>query len=458
MEFSKTSQFPVNVEALFDWHERPGAFQRLAPPWQSVRLLKHVGGIQDGAQVDVETRVGGIPQTWKMRHCEYVYAKQFVDVMHSGPFKAWRHEHRFSAVGDGCSELTDHLSIEPLGGALGGRLQSGFLKGELTQVFNYRHSLFLEDMKRAQRLGPPALSGKVLITGVSGMIGRALAAYLQTRDYAVVGVSRSGRSPWPGVEVVKWDPEQLSITSGALSDVEAVINLAGESILGPWTHKKMEAIQKSREDAAQTLITGFEAAGVWPKVWVNASGTGFYGPQPGQAVDESSASGAGFLAHVCRAWEGVLEPVRKHSRVISARLGTVMSPAGGALSMMLPIFKMGGGGVLGNPKAVMPWIALDDAVYALEHLLYEPVSGPVNFVSPEVLTQAELAKTLARVLRRPSWLPAPAGVLKTLLGSMAKEIFLIDQQVSPKVLEDTGFVYSKANFEAMLKHSLGLVA
>ena len=457
ISFSKKSEFPVSVEELFAWHERPGAFARLAPPWQSVELVKHEGGIRDGAKVHVQTKVGGIAQTWKMRHEGYIANERFIDVMESGPFSSWKHQHLFSeGPSEHSSILEDKLEIKPLGGAVGDWLQSGFVHSELEPVFNYRHTLKREDLKRAKTLGDLAFSGKVLITGVTGMVGRAVAAYLQTRGYHVLGVSRSRRGPWPGLETVAWDPAKTTIDPSALEGVEAVINLAGESILGVWSHEKTRRIKASREQGALTLLKGFEATGHWPKVWINASGSGFYGPKTQGTVDESNESGSGFLAHVCRAWEDILEPARAHSRVITARLGTVMSPAGGALGLMLPVFKLGAGGVLGHPKASMPWIGLDDVVYGMEHLFYTDSTGPVNFVAPEILTQRALAKTLGKVLKRPTILPAPAGLLKQTLGSLAKEVFLIDQRVAPKVLESSGFEFTAASFEEMLIRSLGL--
>ncbi|MEM7711976.1 MAG: TIGR01777 family oxidoreductase [Cyanobacteria bacterium P01_A01_bin.68] len=457
IEFSKKSEFPVGVEKLFDWHERPGAFGRLAPPWQTVKLTKHSGGIRDGAQVEVDIKVGPVPQTLKIRHEGYIYGERFVDVMESGPFHSWRHEHLFeSTEHPERSVLHDKLNIEPLGGALGNMLGGGMIERELDQVFTYRHWRLLEDLKRANSLSELPFTGKVLITGVTGMLGRATAAYLQTRGYSVLGVSRSGRGPWPGLSCLAWDPEKKSINASDLEGVDAVINLAGESILGPWSQNKMKRIRSSREDAVATLIQAFEQIDSWPKVWINASGSGFYGPQTDGPVSESNESGAGFLAHVCRAWEDALTPIRDKTRVVFTRLGTVMSPAGGALNLMLPVFRMGGGGILGNPKAKMPWIALDDVVYGFEYLFYRDVEGPANFVSPEILTQAHLTRTLAKVLNRPAFIPAPAGVLRTVLGSLAKEVFLIDQNVKPSVLSDIDFQYSSESFEACLRNSLGI--
>ncbi|MGB0370772.1 MAG: TIGR01777 family oxidoreductase [Opitutales bacterium] len=456
INFEAQSEFPVSVETLFDWHERPGAFARLAPPWQTVRLVKHEGGIRDGARVEVETRVAGVPQSWKIRHEGFDYGKRFVDVLDSGPFRAWRHEHLFSHLAETRSSLEDRLKIEPMGGGFGNWLQAGFLRGELKQVFKYRHSVLKADLERAKAMGDPAYSGKVLVTGVTGLLGKAVAGYLQTRGYQVVGVSRSGRSPWPGIETIAWDPDNQLIDSGALDDVDVVINLAGESILGAWSQSKMKRVRSSREKSASTLIHAFESNGHWPKLWINASGTGYYGPKPSGAVSEQSESGTGFLAHVCRSWEGILDPIRKRTRVVSARLGAVMSPGGGALSIMLPVFKMGGGGVLGNPDAKMPWIALDDVVYAMESLFYKDVEGPVNFVSPHKITQRDLAKVLSKVLRRPSLIPAPESLIKMTLGSLGKEVFLIDQDVDPEILQTSGFEYSHSSFERMLKHSLGI--
>jgi uncharacterized protein len=194
-----------------------------------------------------------------------------------------------------------------------------------------------------------------------------------------------------------------------------------------------------------------------PKVFVSASAVGFYGDRGNELVDEGTGPGRGFLADVCKEWEAATRPAADAGvRVVNVRLGVVLSPRGGALPMMLRPFRVGAGGPVGTGRQYMSWIAIDDAVGAIEHLLRaEPMRGPVNLVAPEAVTNAEFTKTLGRVLRRPTVLPVPAFALRLLLGEVADEMLLASTRVRPSRLLDSGYRFRHPRLEAALRHLLG---
>ena len=455
MKFERSIELPVSAETAFAWHERPGAFIRLRPPWQQTHLLAHKGGIKRGACVSIETKLGPLEQRWEIEHGEFEQGRLFTDRLLEGPFKSWQHRHVFEPISEKLSTLHDRLEIEAPLGAIG-RLGEPFLRDLLSRVFAYRHRLTLEDLMRGQAWGKAITNGTVLIAGITGTIGQALAGYLQTRGYRVAGLSRSGKSPWPGLDMYDWDPAEGRVAQDLPNDVAVVINLAGESIIGRWTTEKRRRIIESRTRPIEVLSAFLKDRGIEPDLWINASGVGYYGPRGESVFGEESPLGSGFLAEVCRDWEAAAMTNDVAKRTIAGRFGVVMSAAGGALKQMLPAFNVGAGGPLGNKAAYMPWITLLDLVYALEHCMQHPeISGPVNFTAPGAVTQAGFARALGKAVKRPAFLPTPAAPLKLVFGDMATETLLIDQQVEPSVLKQTGFRWSFPEIEDALKFELG---
>ncbi|MCH2155865.1 MAG: TIGR01777 family oxidoreductase, partial [Opitutales bacterium] len=252
------------------------------------------------------------------------------------------------------------------------------------------------------------------------------------------------------------DPAEGRVAQDLPNDVAVVINLAGESIIGRWTTEKRRRIIESRTRPIEVLSAFMKDRGIEPDLWINASGVGYYGPRGESVFGEESPLGRGFLAEVCRDWEAAAMANDVAKRTIAGRFGVVMSAAGGALKQMLPAFNVGAGGPLGNKAAYMPWITLLDLVYALEHCMQHPeISGPVNFTAPGAVTQAGFARALGKAVKRPAFLPTPAAPLKLVFGDMATETLLIDQQVEPSVLKQTGFRWSFPEIEDALKFELG---
>ncbi len=298
---------------------------------------------------------------------------------------------------------------------------------------------------------------KIIVSGASGLVGQRLVPALHSQGHEVVRMVRSRAKSGP--QAAYWDPESGTIDPAAILGCEAAINLAGESIAaGRWNEKRKQAIYQSRVDATATLAQTLASLELRPRVLVNASAVGYYGPRGAEWLDESGNSGGGdFLSGVCRAWEDATEPALAAGvRVVLARFGVILSGQGGALAKMLTPFRLGLGGVIGSGRQYMSWIAIDDVVGAILHCLnHAELTGPVNVVAPHPVTNAEFTKALGRVLARPTIFPMPAFVAKLAFGEMGEELLLAGQRVRPAKLDRSGYGFQYPELEAALRHLLG---
>jgi uncharacterized protein (TIGR01777 family) len=296
----------------------------------------------------------------------------------------------------------------------------------------------------------------VAVSGASGLVGGALVPALAAAGHRVVRLVRPG-SPPAAAETVRWDPAAGTIDAAALEGVYALVHLAGESVAaGRWTPERKRRIHQSRERPTRLLAEACARLARPPRVLLAASATGYYGDRGDETLTEASASGAGFLAEVCRAWEAATEPAaRAGIRVVNLRIGIALSRQGGALAKLLPPFRLGVGGPVGSGRQWMSWIALDDLISAILHALAtDSLAGPVNAVAPHPVTNREFGRTLGRVLRRPAVLPLPAFAARLMLGEMADELLLASQRIRPMRLEATGFAFRYPTLEGALRAAL----
>lgn len=454
-EFHKRVRVPVPVTELFAWHERPGAFLRLSPPWDKPEVVSHVGGIRDGARVELRVHAGPIPTTWKLEHRDYIANQQFRDVLLEGPFTSWVHTHGFAPDGEQASVLDDHIAYElplgPLGDAVGG----GFAASTLRRVFDYRHAVTLGDLERhAEFAHRPRL--RIAITGATGFIGSQLAAFLSTGGHDVIRIGRGAVRP--GVVDVSWDPHRGQLDGRALDGVDAVIHLAGASIAERWSAEHKRAIRDSRVEGTSLLAHTLAGLSRKPRVLLSGSAIGVYGSRNDEVLDERSSFGNDFLAEVGRAWEGATAPAQRAGiRVVHLRTGIVQGAAGGALAKQAPLFKLGLGGPLGSGHQWVSPIALDDHIGAMYFcLMRDDIEGAVNLVAPAAVTNQQFTTVLADVLSRPALAPAPAFALRLALGrEMADATVLASQRVVPGVLQAKGFRWRHESLEQMLRFELG---
>lgn len=291
----------------------------------------------------------------------------------------------------------------------------------------------------------------VAVTGSSGLIGAALVAALEAAGDRIVRLVRSGPAR-PGT--IRWDPAAGAIDAAGLEGVDAVVHLAGESIgASRWTAAKKARILNSRVDGTSLLAATISDLRSPPRVLVSGSAVGFYGDRGDELLTEGSGPGTGFLAGVVRRWEDAARPAADAGvRVVTLRSGIVLSPRGGVLGTLLVPFRLGLGGRLGSGRQWTSWITLDDEVAAIVHALrHESLSGPVNAVAPNPVTNAELTATLGRVLRRPTVATVPPVALRAALGADAARELLGSQRVAPDALARSGFRFGDPELEAALR-------
>jgi uncharacterized protein (TIGR01777 family) len=455
--FRHETRLPFPPDEVFAWHARPGAFQRLAPPWATITVRERSGTIRDGDELSLEFERGPLKFTWRFRHRDFADGRSFTDEQISGPFQRWVHQHVFEPDGQGGTRLIDEIHWEPPAAGVDA-LATPVVERELERVFGFRalrlnHDLTLHGRWRDR----PRLA--VAITGASGLIGSALRAFLTTGGHRVAPLVRSAEQARREPGSIPWSPERGEIAPDALAGIDAVVHLAGEPLvqLPRWTAEKKKRILESRvrgtELIARAVATQHQDG---PRTLLSASGIGYYGNRKDEVVTEESGPGKGFLAEVTKAWEEATRRARGAGvRVVLHRAGPVQSPAGGMLEKILIPFRMGMGGRVGSGKQYVPWVDLDDVMGIMLHVLMTDLEGPINVCSPHPVPNAIFADTLGRVLGRPSLVPVPALVVKTALGEMGEETLLWGQRGKPARLLKSGYTFLLEGLEESLRFQLG---
>jgi uncharacterized protein len=291
---------------------------------------------------------------------------------------------------------------------------------------------------------------KALITGSSGMVGSALVRFLTGRGWDVVRLVRSD----PQGSDILWAPHNGHIDLEGAGQIDAVIHLAGENIAaGRWTKARKASIADSRIDGTDLLAGALTRLSNRPKLLISASAVGYYGHQGDRIVDETHHRGEGFLAELADDWESATDPVVAAGvRVVFLRFGMVLSKSGGALGRMISPFSCGLGGVIGSGRQYMSWVALDDVLGIVGKIIDDPnISGPVNAVSPQAVTNREFTKTLGRVLGRPTLARMPSFAARLLFGQMADELLLKGVRAAPSVLAEAGYQFQHPDLEGALR-------
>ena len=445
-------------ESVFAWHERPGAFERLTPPWTKVRVLESNGGIGEGGRRVLRVKYGPSAYRWELRHTGYRRGERFVDEQVSGPMRRWRHEHLFEPTEDGGTRIVDRLDIELPAGA-GAGFAPNLVKRELGRFFAFRYRRLQADLDRhAEHGGAPGL--RVGVSGASGLVGSALCAFLETGGHDVLRFTRrhgeaAGSS---GGSRAYWNPAAGEMDEKALRGLDAVVHLAGAPIAqGRWTPDRRRAIRLSRTRGTALMSRALARSSSGPRTLVSASAVGYYGNRGDQRLDESAKSGRGFLADVCREWEGATEAAAKAGiRVAKMRIGPVLSPAGGALGQMLLPFKFGVGGRIAAGRQYFSWIDADDLTAAIHHVLRDGrLGGAVNATAPNPVPNAAFTSALGRALGRPTLVPVPSLAIKAAFGQLGTEVLLWGQRAIPAKLIDSGFRFEFEGAEDSLAHQLG---
>jgi uncharacterized protein (TIGR01777 family) len=446
LQYSSVVDAPI--AEVFAWHARPGAFARLSPPWQPMRLITEAASLRDGRAT--LALPGGLRWVAVHQPDDYDPPRRFVDAIGGDGLATlpariavrWRHTHDFEDVGDGRTRVIDRLDT-PVPGSL------------LRPMFTYRHRQLADDLA-AHRLAAENGLGPVTIavTGASGLVGSALTAFLSTGGHRVIRLVR--RTP-RGDDERKWNPDDPD--PGLFDGVDAVIHLAGASIAGRFTEKHRHAVRHSRIGPTSRLAEALGRMSPRPAVFISASAIGYYGSDRGDDIlTEDSHRGDGFLADVVADWEAATAPAEQAGvRAVQVRTGIVQSPRGGTLKLMRPLFTAGLGGRLGDGRQWLSWVGIDDLVEIYHRALWDDaLSGPVNAVGPQPVRNRQYTATLAHVLHRPAVLPVPSLGPRLLLGEQgARELASASQRVLPHKLAALGHRFRQPDLDQALRHLLG---
>lgn len=465
-EFVYRSSMPVSPSDLFEWHTRPGALERLTPPWDAVKVLQRTGPLEEGTRIVLSVPFGPARLRWVSRHSDVIPGHQFKDEQIEGPFKEWVHTHLISpngnsaglpasGTGAGTSILEDRIHFQTPFGPAGRLLAAPSIQHRLGRMFRYRHDTLRADLAmHARYTGRPRL--RVAITGTHGLIGSTLVPFLTSGGHEVVRLVRyQARKP----DEVEWSVEHGIQDLVRLGRIDACIHLAGENIGDHrWSETQKQAIRRSRVEGTRRLAESIARLHPPPAAFLCASAVGYYGTRTSsEEVTEQDGPGRDFLAQVCQEWEAAADVATSAGiRVVHLRNGLMMTPRGGMIQRMLLPFKMGLGGRLGSGEQVISWVSPDDMVAAYHHALQNSTLwGPVNVTAPHPVTNAELTATLARVLRRPAVLPAPVFALRLVLGEMADALVFSSARVIPERLVASGYEFRFPDLEPTLRHVLG---
>ncbi|MGO9730941.1 TIGR01777 family oxidoreductase [Mycobacterium sp.] len=443
-----SSVIDAPIYEVFDWHTRPGAFTRLAPPWQPVRVIAEADSLKSGrAELGLP---GGLRWVADHQPDSYDPPRRFVDTIGTDGLASlpvrlavrWRHTHDFDELSGERTRLTDRVATPVPAAAL-------------RAMFGYRHRQLADDIAVHRRAAAHGLAPlTVAVTGSSGLVGSQLTAFLSTGGHRVIRLVRHAATK---PDERQWNPDDPD--PGLLAGVDAVIHLAGASIAGRFTDEHRAAIRDSRIGPTRRLAELIAQSADGPRVLISASAVGFYGYDRGdETLTEDSERGDGFLADVVAEWEDATVPAQEAgARVVRVRTGIVQSPAGGTLRLLRPLFAAGLGGRVGNGRQWLSWIGIDDLVDVYHRGLWDTdLSGPVNAVAADPVRNVDYTRTLAHVLRRPALLPVPPFGPRLLLGEQgARELAFASQRVLPARLQQADHRFRRPDLEQTLRHLLG---
>lgn len=455
--FSKSTSIECSAHNAYDWHMNPFALERLMPPWEDVKLVKMEHPIQDGSKAIIEIKQGILRLRWEATHHDVMPGKSFSDKQTKGPFQYWDHQHSFEEESDSKFTLTDRIHYLIPGGPIAGLLGKQTVETKLKRGFRYRHELTKYDLESFQKNSQRPRK-KILIAGASGLVGRRLVGYLSLQGHFVSQLARPYSGKINKTPQVAWDPRKEEINDSDLEQFDVIINLAGDNIgEGAWTPTKKKRIRESRIKTTKTLVDAINRMKKPPELFINASAIGVYGNRGIKELGEDSQPGSGFLADVCTEWEDAASKVNQEKvRLVVARIGVVLTLAGGMIGKLITPFMAGLGGKIGSGDQYISWIAIDDLLEAMEYIIFhDDLSGPINLTSPKPCTNNDFTQVLGKTIRRPTVVPMPEAAAKAAFGEMAEDTMLSSTRVIPEKLMLNGYNFRYPTIERALKYLLG---
>lgn len=452
--FEKGSRIEAPLENVFRWHTRPGAIERYSPPWDPISLVSRAGGIETGAEVKIRMKAGPVPFLWHALHTDYIENRLFQDVQLKGPFSEWTHTHSFEPLGEEACLLKDTIEFRLPPHPFRDRISNQMVHRQLESVFNYRHAVLAQDLA-LQQLFSGEKQKTILVSGASGLIASALIPLLTTAGHKVLRLVRTKSN---ASDAVFWDPYRGVIEFQKLGSVDAVVHLAGEKIgEGRWTDRKKERIISSRVQTTRFLLETVSRLEQPPEVFINASAIGYYGDRGAEILDENADPGTDFISSVCRQWEDQLIPAREAGiRSVNLRIGVVLDPQGGALAELLPFLRLKIGTRVASGRQMVSWLGLNDVAGMIYYLINRTdISGPVNAVTPNAVTNRQLLDELSKLTNGLAVVSIPSPVIKLAFGQMGEEVLLSSTHVEPSVLKRKGFPFRYSSLKPLLRHVLG---
>ena len=447
--FERKIRIEASVPDLFSWHEKPGAFERLIPPWDPIKIINREGGLEQGF-VDMRVRIGPFWIKFLAQHSEYVKNSNFKDVQIDGPFPMWEHTHQFNEAKGGMSEMIDRIDCRIPLGLLGKIFFRGYVKNRVEQLLAYRHSTVHDDFKIANKYkGGPLNIG---ITGSHGLIGTALIPFLTTCGHKVTRIVRKT----PAENEIYWNPKTMEIDS--LEGLDVIVHLAGENVGSGirWSRKKKKEIYDSRVLGTGLLCRKIATMIRPVKTLVCASAIGYYGNRGDEFLDENSGPGRGFFTEVVKGWEKATEYASGAGiRTVNMRFGIVLSPKGGALNRMLLPVKFGLGSKIGGEQW-WSWVSIDDAIGSIYHaIMNKKITGGLNIASPFPIRQKEFSETLCEVMWRPNLIALPETIVRNVMGEMGEMLLLSSNKINSNRIIESGYEFRHEKLEDALRHLLG---
>ncbi len=454
--FETTTRIDADPKEVYDWHLRPGAFARLSPPWERARVIEDVPFDKDARMSVIRMQKGPFSFMWHSLLWEFMDGQSFTDEQLEGPFSKWRHHHQFLPDGEGGTIIKDSVEYKPPLESIGRPLLGWYFRSTLERLFRHRARRLENDFalhRGVKDQGPK----RVIVSGASGVVGAQLTAFLQTGGHEVTRLVRRSAEPCSGE--IEWDPARGRLEAEDLEGADTVIHLSGENLTNSrWSESKKEAIYNSRVDSTRLIAEKMASLKDPPGTLITASAVGYYGPCASDVTcGEDREAGDDFLARVCRDWENAAGPAEEAGvKVIKLRLGVALSSSGGALAQMVPLFRLGMGAAAGHGRQVISWVSLDDVIGAIHHALFsESLSGPVNVVSPNPVTNEEFSRTLARVMKKPLFLRVPPAAIRAVYGEMGQTLLLAGAKVTPRALLDSGYTFIHPHLEQGIRDELG---
>lgn len=440
---TQTCLLPVSVSEAFAWHTYPGAFERQIPPWTKIKILEKNGTIHDGDTIKIQYSFSFFSFLMKMKHQNYLEDKYFESVQQEGPFKSFIHRRSFDAVDQYTSKITDTISFESSYKFWTKFLGHAFLADEIENFFSYGQRTVLNDLKLHSKYSKRKL--KIMVTGSSGFVGRELVAFLTSGGHTVLPIKHDTYV------------QQLKNAEG----FDAIIHLAGENIASQkWTDERKKILLESRVEFTKQLLAELKKLKLPPKIFISASGIGIFDKCKTEdgICDETSPIGEGFLSQLAAQWEASANEAQAlNMRVVNLRFGAILSSSGGMLKKILAPFKFFIGGTFGKGQQRMPWVSMTDVLgVILFSLTNENVTGPINVVAPQIVSNQEFTRQLAEILSRPSGFRIPEILIEAFFGEMGRELFLSDVAAKPEKLTKLGYTFLHPNLNDALFHYLDI--